>query len=483
MPQTSLNWQAPDMHVGRVGGFVKHERDFKVSSDVRPLSQSVGLGQRPASMLNPNGLSNGLNQSIQTDYGQPLYHHPMNPSWISVGLPSLPPPPPRTPLSAPPPPHNATTDQDLRFSADDLILSMHLVNKSPELLDSISDLVEGIGEGVKGRHELQFFFQSRGDPLKSSEQQSPPLSPYSSQLQLHQQQTIPCQQQTIQHDEHGASQQSIISQEDYGGTHSSHEDSGPIGLADSQIGSQIDDYNVSDSNLSNGGQSSSNTGIRGITWQESRCSYQASVCISLKQIYKIFSAKRVGKDRALEQARKWLAEMRTRRDNGESLESLMKAGLFARKVSNTGIRGITWQESRMKFQCSIYMEKGRRVQKYFPTGLNRSGPRYEEAFRKAKEWTRKMEMKKRLMMQQSSSIAHPDGQFEYSALGPPMPPPLQNSIIQHPMNQPSLGQPQMQLPTIQQSTLSQHGLQMGPLQQLQNTFTNQHELNTNNIYY
>eukprot|EP00915_Cephaloidophora_sp_WS-2016_P000475 GHVH01000601.1.p1 GENE.GHVH01000601.1~~GHVH01000601.1.p1 ORF type:complete len:387 (+),score=45.56 GHVH01000601.1:242-1402(+) len=66
-----------------------------------------------------------------------------------------------------------------------------------------------------------------------------------------------------------------------------------------------------------------------------------------------------------------------------------------KKVSNTGIRGITWQESRKKFQCSIYMEKGKRIQKYFPTGLNSFGPRYEEAFRRAKSWMAKMESERK----------------------------------------------------------------------------------------
>eukprot|EP00915_Cephaloidophora_sp_WS-2016_P000476 GHVH01000602.1.p1 GENE.GHVH01000602.1~~GHVH01000602.1.p1 ORF type:complete len:408 (+),score=59.90 GHVH01000602.1:165-1388(+) len=73
-----------------------------------------------------------------------------------------------------------------------------------------------------------------------------------------------------------------------------------------------------------------------------------------------------------------------------------------KKVSNTGIRGITWQESRKKFQCSIYMEKGKRIQKYFPTGLNSFGPRYEEAFRRAKSWMAKMELQREQQPESSS---------------------------------------------------------------------------------
>merc|ERR1712227_710204 len=93
-------------------------------------------------------------------------------------------------------------------------------------------------------------------------------------------------------------------------------------------------------------------------------------------------------------------------DSNTSLTDMKKDGLYGRKPSNTGIRGITWQESRMKFQCSIYMDKGERIQKYFPTGLKSSGPRYEEAFRKAQEWMLAMEKKKEAGDYEKSNVSN-----------------------------------------------------------------------------
>eukprot|EP00915_Cephaloidophora_sp_WS-2016_P000173 GHVH01000264.1.p1 GENE.GHVH01000264.1~~GHVH01000264.1.p1 ORF type:complete len:395 (+),score=34.91 GHVH01000264.1:207-1391(+) len=266
------------------------------------------------------------------------------------------------------------SNDNLLFTAEDLMLTINRLHRAPECAHELETLITDIKDGRKGRHDLLHYVRSYDHEVDTP------------QLAAAQVDTTTAINFKVPQSESMASEEIV---------------------SDSSVHLDEPTTQSEGHDLMPSSRSSSNTGIRGITWQESRNSYQASVCISLKQIYKIFSSKRVGKERALSQACKWLQEMRTRRDNGEDLESLMKAGLLARKVSNTGIRGITWQESRMKFQCSIYMEKGRRVQKYFPTGLNRSGPRYEDAFRKAQQWTKMMDQKKNQLTKQKYCVNAP----------------------------------------------------------------------------